>query len=79
MSIGNRHGAGRAHVLQHHSPVSFARDFLQFMETLDSVQPQLDLMDRVSHELAAMQVRAGAEIVQKISREINAFWPRGRH
>jgi glycosyltransferase involved in cell wall biosynthesis len=69
--------AGRAHVLQHHSPISFAREFLQFLETLDSVQPQLDLMDRVSHELVAMQVRTGAELVQKISREIDAFWPRG--
>ena len=69
--------AGRAHVLQHHSPSSFAREFLQFLEMLDSVQPQLDLMDRVSHELVAMQVRAGAELIQKISREIDAFWPHG--
>jgi len=69
---------GREYVLKHHSPVSFARDFLEFIRTLDSVKPQFDLLDRVSHELAAMQVRAGAELIHKISREIDAFWPRGR-
>ncbi|HEV3079581.1 MAG TPA: glycosyltransferase family 4 protein [Gemmataceae bacterium] len=69
---------GREYVLKHHSPVSFARDFLEFIRTLDIVKPQFDLLDRVSHELAAMDVRAGTELVQKISREIDAFWPRGR-
>src|SRR5207248_3003466 len=62
--------AGRAHVLENHSPAKYARGLLDFLHEVDYGKPRLDLVDRVGRELAAMKALPGGADVRRVAAEL---------